>query len=273
MKQAQPMGQRMDQARARFRRGGREGSVGAAEGPGEFRTSAAGGDASPDRPGGAQAGSPAASDASCTSQREPRQIFGSFDRTYRNMWNPEAGRPPDQLIHAGLTQEGGAALEAETGAEQDPKLRDQDDDEAEGLRRGACSRRAAGGGEPAGLRTDELNLKLTESCVIEQHIDRLLKSVEPTNLELGTPDAAALTVRIVRGWANNMAGSPSRGRTKMSCYQWIWRTPTAGRFGRHASKWRGAHSRSLLRSALHHGSLATRGSVSDAMMAGLWTAR
>ena len=42
-------------------------------------------------------------------------------------------------------------------------------------------------------------MKLTESCVVEQHIDMLLKGVEPTNLGLGTPDAAALIVRIARG--------------------------------------------------------------------------
>ena len=60
------------------------------------------------------------------------------------MWNPEAGPPPDQLIHAIqesrailqtssaiLSQEGGAATEAETGAQQDPELWDQDEDEAE----------------------------------------------------------------------------------------------------------------------------------------------
>ena len=34
-------------------------------------------------------------------------------------------------------------------------------------------------------------MKLAESCVIEQHIERLLKGVEPTNLGLGTPDVAA----------------------------------------------------------------------------------
>ena len=53
-------------------------------------------------------------------------------------------------------------------------------------------------------------MKLTESCVIEQHIERLLKGVEPTNLALGTPDAAALSVRMVRGWANDMAGAPKQ---------------------------------------------------------------
>ena len=55
-------------------------------------------------------------------------------------------------------------------------------------------------------------MKLTESCIIEQHIYRLLKSVEPTNLGLGTPDAAALIVRIVRGWATDMAVTPKEGQ-------------------------------------------------------------
>ena len=41
-------------------------------------------------------------------------------------------------------------------------------------------------------------MRLTKSCVIEQHIDKLLKVFEPTNLGLGTADAA-LIVRIVRG--------------------------------------------------------------------------
>ena len=58
----------------------------------------------------------------------------------------------------------------------------------------------------------EVLMKLTESCVIEQHIDRLLKSVELTNLGLGTPDAAALIVRKVRGWANDMAVTPKEGQ-------------------------------------------------------------
>ena len=49
---------------------------------------------------------------------------------------------------------------------------------------------------------------MAESCVIEQHIERLLKGVEPTNLGLATPNAAALILRIVRGWANDMATTP-----------------------------------------------------------------
>ena len=40
-------------------------------------------------------------------------------------------------------------------------------------------------------------MKLAESCVIGQHIERLLKGVEPTNLGLGTLDAAALIVCTV----------------------------------------------------------------------------
>ena len=55
-------------------------------------------------------------------------------------------------------------------------------------------------------------MKFAESCVIEQHIDSLLKGVEPTNLGLGTPDAAALIVRIVRRWVNDMAWHPRRVR-------------------------------------------------------------
>ena len=43
----------------------------------------------------------------------------------------------------------------------------------------------------------EVLMKLAESCVIEQHIERLLREVEPTNLGLGSPDAAAFIVRLV----------------------------------------------------------------------------
>ena len=61
-------------------------------------------------------------------------------------------------------------------------------------------------------------MKLVESCVTEQHIDRLLKGVEPTNLGLGTPDAAALIVPIERGWANDMAVAPKgEHRMQMLC--------------------------------------------------------
>ena len=46
----------------------------------------------------------------------------------------------------------------------------------------------------------------------EQHIEKLLKRVEPTHLALGTPDAAALIVLFVRGWANDMARAPKEGQ-------------------------------------------------------------
>ena len=65
----------------------------------------------------------------------------------------------------------------------------------------------------------EVLMKLTESFVIEQHIDRLLKSAEPRNLGLGTPGAAAMIVRIVRGWANDRSRphlAPKSGRSKIS---------------------------------------------------------
>ena len=66
---------------------------------------------------------------------------------------------------------------------------------------------------PRKLRTIALAavlMKLTESCVIEQHIGKLLEVVEPTNLGLGAPDAAALIVRIVRGLASDIAAAPKR---------------------------------------------------------------
>ena len=44
----------------------------------------------------------------------------------------------------------------------------------------------------------EVLMRIAESCIIEQHISKLLKVVEPTNFE--TPDAAALILRIARGW-------------------------------------------------------------------------
>ena len=59
----------------------------------------------------------------------------------------------------------------------------------------------------------EVLTKLTESCVIEHHNEKLLKVVEPTNWGLGTPDAAALIVRILRGLACDMAAAPKLGST------------------------------------------------------------
>ena len=57
----------------------------------------------------------------------------------------------------------------------------------------------------------EVLMKLAECCVIEQHICKLLEVVEPTNLGLGTPDAAVLIVQIVRGWALDTAAARMGG--------------------------------------------------------------
>ena len=61
-----------------------------------------------------------------------------------NLWNPDAGQPPENLIHAIqesrqilqtssviISQEGGAALDVDFDARQDPDLWDLDEDEAE----------------------------------------------------------------------------------------------------------------------------------------------
>ena len=105
----------------------------------------------------------------------------------------------------------------------------------------------------------EVLMKLAESCVIEQHIDRLLNGAGPTNLGLCTPHRAAQIVRIVRGWANDMTVAPK-------CYQLIWKTPTAELFDQRAWKRRGVLAPSLLRDVRHNGNPATRGSGSDATL-------
>ena len=80
MKQAQPLGHKMDQARARFRRGAESGekAMEALQKAQENFVQAPGGDTGPDGPGKAHAGSPAASDASSTSQREAGQNLGGL---------------------------------------------------------------------------------------------------------------------------------------------------------------------------------------------------
>ena len=50
----------------------------------------------------------------------------------------------------------------------------------------------------------EALLKFVEGVVIQHNIESILRHVEPHNLGLGTPDAAALIVRAVRGWANDI---------------------------------------------------------------------
>ena len=137
MRQAQPMGQRMDHARARFRRAVEAGEANFEQAQQEVVQ--------------------ARMDLHKLMQEVPLpampaaqvnvnlvKSLEALTGLLENMWNPEAGPPPDPLIHAIqesrailqtssaiLSQEGGAAVEAETGAEQDPELWDQDEDEAE----------------------------------------------------------------------------------------------------------------------------------------------
>ena len=102
MKQAQPFGQKMDQARAGFRRAveaGEKALEALQKAQANFEA-AQGGDTGSNGPGQVCAGSPVASNASSTSQRERVQNLGSPDGNYRNMWNPDAGQPPEHLMHA-----------------------------------------------------------------------------------------------------------------------------------------------------------------------------
>ena len=112
-------------------------------------------------------------------------------------------------------------------------------------------------------------MKLAECCVIEQHIDRLHKGVEPTNLGLGTLDATALIVRIARGWANDMAATPKVGQDA----DVVLPLDLENAFGRAFRSRRGVPAGSLLRFVRHNGKHAARGSGSDATMAGQFTAR
>ena len=100
-----------------------------------------------------------------------------------------------------------------------------------------CEAMNGGHDRATSLRCKPKNQSLGNICldVIDQHIDKFLKSLEPTNLELGTPDAAALIVRIVRGWANSIAGAhPRWDKMLTSCYQLTWKTPTAELFDQSA---------------------------------------
>ena len=44
-------------------------------------------------------------------------------------------------------------------------------------------------------------LKYVETMIIDEELAAILRAVEPRNLGLGTPDAAAVSVRAVRAWA------------------------------------------------------------------------
>ena len=137
-KQAQPMGQRMDQARARFLRAveaGEKAQEAMLEAQASFEQAQ-------------QEVVQAQLDLHRLMQEAPLpampapQVNVSLVKSLEAL--TEAGPPPVQLIHAIqesrailetslaiLSQEGRAAMEAETSAEQDPELWDQDEDEAE----------------------------------------------------------------------------------------------------------------------------------------------
>ena len=149
MKQAQPLGQKMDQARARFRR-----VVEAGE-----KAQAAMLNAQTNFEHAQQEVIQAHSDLHKLLQEAPLpamptpQVNAGLVKSLEaltglveNLWNPVAGPPPDQLVQAIqesrailqtssvlLSQEGGAAVMIEAGDEQDPELWDQDEDEAEGM--------------------------------------------------------------------------------------------------------------------------------------------
>ena len=119
----------------------------------------------------------------------------------------------------------------------------------------------------------EVLVKLTESCIIEQHSDRLRKGVEPTDLGLGTPDAAALIVRIVQGWANDMVGAPEQAQDADVVPPIDLENAYGRAFRSTCLEAARALARSWQRSAQHNGDRATRGFGRDAMMAGLVTVR
>ena len=83
----------------------------------------------------------------------------------------------------------------------------------------------------------EVLMQLAESCVIEQHIDGLRKGEEPTNLGLGTPDAAALMCALYEAGRTTWRWHPRRDRMQTSCNQLIRKTPVP--FDQHAWKRRG----------------------------------
>ena len=102
-------------------------------------------------------------------------------------------------------------------------------------------------------------MKLAESCVT-------------ASSGLGTPDAAVLIARIVRGWANDMAVAPKVGQDA----DVVLPIDVENAWGRafRSTCLEAARSAclSLLRFVRHNGNPETRGCGSDTTMAGLLTA-
>ena len=148
MKQAQPLGQKMDQARARLRRAveaGEKARVNVLKAQENFEQA---------KQEVIQAHTDMhklLQEAFLPAMPTPQVNVGlakSLEALtgLENLWNPVAGPPPEQLVQAIqesrailqtssvlLSQEGEAAAEIEAGDEQDPELWDQDEDEAEGM--------------------------------------------------------------------------------------------------------------------------------------------
>ena len=97
-------------------------------------------------------------------------------------------------------------------------------------------------------------VKLAESCVIEQHIGRLLKGVEP-NAGCGGTDCAHCT-RL----GDRQGGGTQGGTGCSSRYQLIWKTPSAELFVPRAWKRPGLHAHSLQRFVRRNGSPVTQSS-------------
>ena len=166
MKQAQPMGQRMDQARARFRRAveSKEKAMQALQKAQENFEQAQ------------QEVMQAQTELEKLMQEAPLPVMPvpqvnmsmvksleALTGIIENLWNPDAGPPPDDLVHAiqesrqilqtfsgypvpGVWCSLGCRVGRRTGSRVTGPRRGRSRGDG-GLRRGTCSRRAAGGGE------------------------------------------------------------------------------------------------------------------------------
>ena len=98
-------------------------------------------------------------------------------------------------------------------------------------------------------------MKLAVSCVIEQHIEKRLATVEPTNLRLGIHRKAALIVRCVGGWSAQMAQAEKATHDAEVIFPIVWRTSIDVHTDPHAWRWRGELAPTLQQCVLlswHH---------------------
>ena len=97
--------------------------------------------------------------------------------------------------------------------------------------------------------------------------------MEPTNLGLGTPDAAALIVRTVRGWANDMAVTPKVGQDADAVLPIDLENACGRTFRSTCLEAARSACPQLAATVRHNWNPVTRGSGRDATMAGPLTAR